>query len=42
MVRVMLSINQPLSEDQGDALAVALCHAHMSETTQRLQRGVGW
>ena len=42
MVRVMLSINQPLTEDQGDALAVALCHAHMAETTQRLKRGVGW
>lgn len=42
MVRVMLNINQPLTEDQGDALAVALCHAHMSETTQRLKRGVSW
>ena len=42
MVRVMLGINQPLSADQGDALAVALCHAHMSETAQRLERGGRW
>ncbi|MEN8214029.1 MAG: crossover junction endodeoxyribonuclease RuvC [Pseudomonadota bacterium] len=42
MVRVMLNISEPLSEDQGDALAVALCHAHMSETTQRLKQGASW
>jgi crossover junction endodeoxyribonuclease RuvC len=42
MVRVLLGINQPLSEDQGDALAVALCHAHMAETASRLQKGAAW
>jgi crossover junction endodeoxyribonuclease RuvC len=39
MVRVLLGINQPLSEDQGDALAVALCHAHIAGTASRL---AGW
>ena len=42
MVRVLLGIDRPLSEDQGDALAVALCHAHMAETVNRLARGAGW
>lgn len=42
MVRVLLGIKQPLSEDQGDALAVALCHAHMAETASRLQKGAAW
>ena len=42
MVRVLLGIDQPLSEDQGDALAVALCHAHMAETSSRLAKGAGW
>ena len=42
MVRVLLGIDQPLSEDQGDALAVALCHAHMDETASRLAKGAGW
>jgi crossover junction endodeoxyribonuclease RuvC len=42
MVRILLGINQPLNEDQGDALAVALCHAHLSETASRLSKGAGW
>lgn len=42
MVRILLGINQPLTEDQGDALAVALCHAHLSETEKRLSKGAGW
>jgi crossover junction endodeoxyribonuclease RuvC len=28
MVQVMLNLREPLSADAGDALAVALCHAH--------------
>ena len=42
MVRVLLRIDSPLSEDQGDALAVALCHAHMAGTANRLAKGAGW
>ena len=42
MVRVLLRIDSPLSEDQGDALAVALCHAHMAGTASRLAKGAGW
>jgi crossover junction endodeoxyribonuclease RuvC len=42
MVRVLLGIDRPLSEDQSDALAVALCHAHMAETASRLTKGAAW
>lgn len=36
MVRILLNMNDKLVEDQADALAVALCHAHMGASRARL------
>jgi crossover junction endodeoxyribonuclease RuvC len=33
MVRVLLNVQDTLSEDQSDALAIALCHAHSRPAT---------
>ena len=42
MVKVLLKLNEKLSEDQSDALAIALCHAHMAETQRYLdKKGIG-
>jgi crossover junction endodeoxyribonuclease RuvC len=35
MVKIILSLQQQVAEDEADALAVAICHAH----TQGLTRG---
>ena len=36
MVRVLLSIGEPATNDASDALAIALCHAHARRTAGRL------
>ena len=38
MVRVLLSLKQPLQADAADALAVALCDAHTQSTAQYIRR----
>lgn len=38
MVRVLLQLREQLEEDAADALAVALCHQHTSETLARMPR----
>ncbi len=38
MVRVMLSITEPLAEDAADALAAAICHAHSMRTRKIMQQ----
>jgi crossover junction endodeoxyribonuclease RuvC len=44
MVRHILKLEQELAEDQSDALAVALSHAHANSTLQQLKRAGrrGW
>jgi crossover junction endodeoxyribonuclease RuvC len=37
MVTVLLQLKEKLSEDAADALAVALCHQHTQQTTERMQ-----
>jgi len=37
MVTVLLQLNEKLAEDAADALAVALCHQHTQQTTERMQ-----
>jgi crossover junction endodeoxyribonuclease RuvC len=40
MVRTLLRMDElPRPDDAADALAVAICHAHMSRTRQRLEAG---
>jgi crossover junction endodeoxyribonuclease RuvC len=38
MVRVLLQLKEQLEEDAADALAVALCHQHTSETLVHMQK----
>jgi len=38
MVRILLSASEAFAEDAADALAVALCHQHTSQTLERMQR----
>jgi crossover junction endodeoxyribonuclease RuvC len=38
MVMVLLQLQDKLQEDAADALAVALCHQHTSQTLNRMQR----
>lgn len=40
MTRAILKLRQPLGEDASDALAVALCHHHTSQTNAKLPAGV--
>ena len=40
MVRVLLGVAEIPPRDAADALAVAICHGHLSETAQRLQAGL--
>ncbi len=40
MTRVLLKVQVDLGEDASDALAVALCHHHIQQTTSRLPPGV--
>ena len=37
MVTVLLQLKEKLAEDAADALAVALCHQHTQQTTERMQ-----
>ncbi len=41
MVRLILKLDAVLASDQADALAIALSHAHIGSTNQRLAAG-GW
>jgi len=41
MVQSLLCLNQPPPSDPADALACAICHAHMYPLTQRLHAGLG-
>ncbi len=36
MIRLLLSVRQPMGLDESDALAVALCHAHSAGTRVKL------
>jgi crossover junction endodeoxyribonuclease RuvC len=38
MVRILLQLSEVLAEDAADALAVALCHQHTSQTLERMRR----
>ncbi|HWP01509.1 MAG TPA: crossover junction endodeoxyribonuclease RuvC [Methylococcus sp.] len=40
MVRFLLGLNQPLSMDASDALAVALCHLYHQQTLGKMERAV--
>ena len=40
MIKALLSLPEPPLTDSADALAVALCHGHMSQTMQQIQQGV--
>lgn len=42
MVKFLLNHLAPLQEDAGDALAVALCHIHVSQTLRRTGLAAGW
>jgi len=41
MVQSLLSLNKPPPSDPADALACAICHAHVHPLAQRLQAGLG-
>jgi crossover junction endodeoxyribonuclease RuvC len=40
MVRLILKLQQKLSADEADALAVAISHAHSKSTVQNLHRAL--
>lgn len=40
MIKALLSLPEPPLTDSADALAVALCHGHMSQTMRQIQQGV--
>lgn len=42
MVKRILNLDEKLAEDQSDALAIALSHAHSNMTMQLLSRAGGW
>ncbi|MES9905009.1 MAG: crossover junction endodeoxyribonuclease RuvC [Sedimenticola sp.] len=42
MVKRILNLDGKLAEDESDALAVAIAHAHSNTTLQRLQQAKGW
>jgi len=37
MIRVLMGLREPPAQDAADALAVAICHAHVSQTRRRLK-----
>ena len=41
MVQVLLALSRKPQADAADALAIALCHAHMSQSVARLASGGG-
>jgi len=42
MVRILLSLAQAPGEDEADALAIALCHAHSMGIPQRKRAAASW
>ncbi|MCF7977488.1 MAG: crossover junction endodeoxyribonuclease RuvC [Chromatiaceae bacterium] len=42
MVRILLSLNDQPGEDEADALAIALCHAHSMGIPQRKRAAASW
>jgi crossover junction endodeoxyribonuclease RuvC len=42
MVRILLSLPGPPGEDEADALAIALCHAHSMGIPQRKRAAASW
>ncbi len=42
MVRVLLSLTERLGEDEADALAIALCHAHSMGIPARKRAAASW
>lgn len=42
MVRVLLGLADPPGEDEADALAIALCHAHSMGIPQRRRVAASW
>lgn len=42
MVRILLNLPQPPGEDEADALAIALCHAHSMGIPQRKRAAASW
>jgi crossover junction endodeoxyribonuclease RuvC len=38
MVAVLLQMKEDIAEDAADALAVALCHQHTQQTTDRMRK----
>ena len=41
MVKVLLGVDQVPPQDAADALAVAICHGHIRETSARMHRAAG-
>ncbi|MEH6562285.1 MAG: crossover junction endodeoxyribonuclease RuvC, partial [Marinobacter sp.] len=41
MVQVLLSLSRKPQEDAADALAIALCHAHMNQSILKVAGGAG-
>jgi crossover junction endodeoxyribonuclease RuvC len=42
MVRILLNLREPPGEDEADALAIALCHAHSMGIPQRKRAAASW
>lgn len=42
MVRILLALPEPPGEDEADALAIALCHAHSIGIPQRKRAAASW
>jgi crossover junction endodeoxyribonuclease RuvC len=42
MVRVLLAMLNDTGEDEADALAIALCHAHSMGIPQRKRAAASW
>ena len=42
MVRILTGYKDPMLEDESDALAVALCHCHTSQTLHHLPHATGF
>jgi crossover junction endodeoxyribonuclease RuvC len=42
MVRILLALDREPSEDEADALAIALCHAHSIGIPQRKRAAASW
>jgi crossover junction endodeoxyribonuclease RuvC len=42
MVRILLDLNDALAEDEADALALALCHAHSMGIPARKRAAASW